>query len=97
MSDLLLKIGSDSHSLSQAPYLAPGAQRDFMIGLEDFKGVSAPEFICVNSVAGHAVNRHSGEVSRIAQFRIRQSGHPRYLLVYLTADGLITDVDLADD
>ena len=97
VSDLLLKIGSDSHSLSQAPYLAPGAQRDFMIGLEDFKGVSAPEFICVNSVAGHAVNRHSGEVSRIAQFRIRQSGHPRYLLVYLTADGLITDVDLADD
>ena len=97
VADLLLTLKGDSKPLAQAGYLAPGAQRDFANGLDDFKDVSAPEFIHIDELTGHKLNRHGGQVAKVAEFRVRHSGRNRFLFVYLTATGLITDVDLADD
>jgi hypothetical protein len=41
--------------------------------------------------------RHGGKISRVLYFQWKTDKTARYMQVYMTADGLITDEDVVDD
>jgi hypothetical protein len=55
------------------------------------------EYIDSQSVAGRNIQRHRGEVSRISYYKLVTEKKIRYLMVYLTSDGLVTDFDYVED
>ena len=54
-------------------------------------------FLAEQDVAGRKIERHKGEVSRILHYRLVTDKGDRFLLVHMTADGLITDYDIVED
>ena len=43
------------------------------------------------------MERHNGKVARIMYYRMTTGDGERHLLVYLTSEGTITDVDVDDE
>lgn len=77
--------------------LTPGAHKDFPGGLPELAGVPSLAFLASYDVAERQIERHDGKVSRVLYFRTALDNPGHALLVYLTANGLLTDIDLVDD
>ena len=43
------------------------------------------------------IERHKGDVSRVLHYRLMKDKGDRFVLVHVTADGLITDYDIVED
>ncbi len=54
-------------------------------------------FLAEQDVAGRNVERHKGEVSRVLHYRVVKDNGDRFVLVHVTADGLIADYDIVED
>jgi hypothetical protein len=48
-------------------------------------------------VAVRKIERHKSDVSRVIHYRLVKDEGDRFLLVHVTADGLITDFDIVED
>ena len=48
-------------------------------------------------VGDRGLERHGGKVSRVLYYKLVTDKATRYVLIYVTADGLITDEDVVDD
>jgi hypothetical protein len=53
-------------------------------------------FISAEDVSGRGIERHEGKVDRIITYKFGSATAPRYVLIYLTSDGLITDYDIVE-
>jgi hypothetical protein len=84
-------------AVEEAPGITPGARRDFAPGLRDLARLKSLAFIAAQDVAGRRIERHGGRVSRILYYRLVTDGDPRPILVYMTADGLVTDEDIVEE
>jgi len=80
-----------------APDIAPGAKRNFASYTTDFGGLKSLVFLAAYEVSDRGIERHGGKVSRILYYQLLNDRASRNLLVYLTADGLVTDEDKVDD
>ncbi len=88
----LLRAMTEGKSDAQA--LTPGALRDFGPGsMDDFAGITGVSFVGEEDVAGRGISRHGGSVARMLYLKATFGGAQRYVLVFLTKDGLLTDVD----
>ena len=77
--------------------MAPAARKDYVRGpAPEFAGIRSISYIDEFDVSGKKIERHGGMVSRIIYFRLVANGHSKFVLVYLTADGLVTDQDVVD-
>jgi CubicO group peptidase (beta-lactamase class C family) len=91
-------------AIASAPYMAPGARLDFQgqgSGFFDFVRSLLPDprtltYLGEEKVAGRGIERHGGQVDRIVYYDLGPGGPSRYLMIYVTPDGLITDYDPAD-
>ena len=86
-------------AVTNAKELTSGAQRDFARAgpwpaVAGYRGIS---FIGVQDVSARHLSRHGHPVDRIAYYTLTTDAARRALLVHLTKDGLITDVDDVDD
>ncbi len=54
------------------------------------------EFLACEEGADRGIERYGGQVARVCYYRLGASP-PLYLLVYLTADGLFTDLDVVEE
>lgn len=54
-------------------------------------------FLHAQAVAGRKIERHGSTVASVLAFRLGDVKPQRKLLVYLTAEGLLTDYDMVDD
>ena len=89
--------GVAAGSLSDAAPLTRGSRKDFGNGkVDELAGMSPLAFLREESVAGRPIERHGGKVDRVLFYQASIAGKPKYLLVYLTADGLFTDYDVVD-
>jgi len=74
--------------------VAPRAREDYARGPSpELAGISAISFITARDVSDRGIERHGGKVARILYCRLLTDRALRHVLVYLTADGLITDQD----
>jgi hypothetical protein len=84
--------------VATAPALTAGAQRDFSRGpWRAVAGYRSLSFLGTQDVEGRGLERHGVPISRIAYYMLTADAGQRPLLVYVTKDGLITDVDLVVD
>jgi CubicO group peptidase (beta-lactamase class C family) len=95
--DVLRALAQGGQVVATHPALTAGARRDFSRGpWPTAQGVTAVRFIGAEDVSRRKLERHDGAVDRIAYYTMSGKIGDRALLVYLTKDGLITDVDDVD-
>jgi hypothetical protein len=83
----------------ETPGLSPGTWGDYCVSgpVRGLVGIQSLEYIDSQNVAGRHIERHHGEVSRISYYKLVTATKTRYLIVYLTADALVTDFDYVED
>lgn len=82
--------------LEEASGLTSGAKRDFAEGMREPKTLKSLTFIHSENVAGRGIQRHQSAVSEIVTYQLKSNQPDTYILIYLTADGLVTDFDLVE-
>jgi hypothetical protein len=81
--------------MEQVAGIAPQAQKDFARGAApEFAGIRASSFIAARDVSDRPIERHGAKVARIYYYQLLTHNSPRRVLVYLTAEGLVTDEDV---
>jgi CubicO group peptidase (beta-lactamase class C family) len=95
---VLQAMAQSGKALAEVPYLSPGARQDFAaVALPELAGVQSISFIAAQDVAARGIERHGGKVNRILYYKLRTDKALRYVLVYLTDEGLVTDEDVVGD
>jgi CubicO group peptidase (beta-lactamase class C family) len=78
--------------------IAPQARKDYARGPSpELAGIRAISYIAVQDVSDRGIERHGARVNRILYYELLTDQVSRRVLVYLTADGLITDQDVVGD
>ena len=91
-----LTVGGMAVRISQQP--SPQARKDYSRGPSpELDGIRAISFITAQEVSDRGIERHGGKVARILYFGLLTDRAPRHVLVYLTADGLVTDQDTVNE
>jgi hypothetical protein len=83
-------------AVSSSPVITPGARHDFTNPWLPAAGLRSLQFVAAQNVEGRNIERHGSKVARVIYYRMITDKETRMLLVHLTADGLITDVDVVD-
>jgi CubicO group peptidase (beta-lactamase class C family) len=97
MVDAMKAMAQGGKAVEEEASIAAGGKRDFVSGSPDVEGLKSLSYIAVQDVADRSVERHGEKVSRILYYRMATDKSTRYLLLYLTADGLLTDYDIVDN
>jgi len=85
-------------SLRTVGGVTAGARSDFgAMTWPPVAGLKDATLVGVARVTGGEVVRHGGAVARVGYFRVTTDAGPRRIVVYFTADGLVTDVDVIDE
>jgi CubicO group peptidase (beta-lactamase class C family) len=95
----LKALGQGGNAVAESSMLTPGARADFGTGgtSRDLADIQSVVFLAEQDVVGRNIERHKGEVSRVLHYRLVKDKDDRFVLVHLTADGLITDYDIVTD
>lgn len=93
----LRALGEGGTALSSSPVITTGARHDF--GTNPWppaRGLRSLQFVAAQNVEGRNIERHGFKVARVIYYRMITDKGTTMLLVHLTSDGLITDVDAVD-
>ena len=96
VTHLLQSLGKGPPSPADSALVTDVARRD-LAGFGGLPPLQSLTFLEQQRVEARGLKRHGGAVASIAYYRWNGDKKPHTLLVYLTADGHITDFDLADD
>jgi len=78
--------------------IASQARKDYARGpSSELSGIQAITYIGEQAVADRPIERHGGKVNRVLYYKLITDSGTRHVLVYLTADGLVTDQDVVAD
>ena len=94
--DALDALAKGGKQLARVPGVTRGVRRDF-ISVHEFAGVRSLTFISSDDVSDRRIERHGSKVVRVNTYRFVTGRMTKYVLVYLTADNLMTDEDIVDD
>jgi CubicO group peptidase (beta-lactamase class C family) len=96
---VLKALGQGGKAITDSPALTPGARADFGTGgtSRDLADIQSVIFLAEQDVAVRKIERHKSDVSRVIHYRLVKDKGDRFLLVHVTADGLITDYDIVED
>ncbi|MEJ7709012.1 MAG: DUF3471 domain-containing protein [Pyrinomonadaceae bacterium] len=84
-------------SVEEVPGVAPGARQQFASGVPPLTKIKSISFVAEYDVHEQGIERHGGKVSRIRYYKLITDKAVRFVLVHLTAEGLVTDYDVVDD
>ena len=85
-------------AVEEVTNLAPQTRQDFSHGPSpEFAGLRSISFVAAQDVSRSGIERHGGKVSRILYYKLITDKPLRYVLIYLTADNLVTDEDVVQD
>jgi CubicO group peptidase (beta-lactamase class C family) len=83
------------HAVEEVAGVAGIARKDYARGpAPEFSGIKSIAFLDSQDVSGHGIERHAGKVKRVLYYKMLTDSATRYILVYLTADNLVTDQDV---
>jgi D-alanyl-D-alanine carboxypeptidase len=95
---VLKAFASGGKAVEEVSDVAPQARKDYSRGpAPEFAGIRAISFIAALDVSDRNIERHAGKVAHILYCRLLTDQVPRNVLVYLTADGLVTDQDVVGE
>jgi CubicO group peptidase (beta-lactamase class C family) len=97
VEDALMAMEQGGKAVEENVSIAPSAKKDFGPGSTDFVGFRSLAFVAEEDVAGRGIDRHGAKVSHVLYYRLVTDKQTRNLLVYLTAEGLVTDYDIVDN
>jgi len=98
VQDLLSDIARGGSGLGNSGFATPGIKNNFGTqAIGELVNVKSLTFLHEQVVAGREVERHGSKVDSVLAYHVSGIKPERTLLVYLTADGLLTDFDLVDD
>ena len=95
--DTVLRALGAGKATAVAAMLTAGALRDFRdheIG--ELTGITNVSFVGEEEIADRKITRHDSAVARIVYVGATIGGKPRFVLVHVAADGLITDYDVVE-
>src|SRR3954471_226266 len=92
----LRALSAGGVAVSSSPVITAGARHDFTNPWRPAAGLRSLQFVAAQNVEGRNIERHVSGVARVIYYRMITDKGTRMLLVHLTADGLITDVDVVD-
>jgi len=72
-------------------------RKDFANPIVEVDGFGKVVYVGEESVAGRGIERHHNKVDRILYYRMASVKGSSFVLIYLTADGLVTDLDAVED
>ena len=91
---VLMAFAKGGKPVEEVPLLAPQARQDYARGpAPELAGIQGITYVAEQDVAARGIERHGAKVSRVLYYRLLADRGTRYVLVYLTADGLVTDQD----
>ncbi|QHV99766.1 serine hydrolase [Spirosoma endbachense] len=93
----LKAMSQGGKAVEETPGITPGARRDFSGGSRELAGLKSISFINTMDVKGHGIERHDSPVGQILGYKVVTDKDPHYVIVHLTADGLVTDYDVVDN
>ncbi len=93
ISAALAAMRDGGATLASAVDVSPGARKDFSRGDSALADFARATYLGEEDVAGRGIHRHGGEVARVRLYRVPTERGVRYLLVHLTAAGVVTDYD----
>jgi CubicO group peptidase (beta-lactamase class C family) len=92
---VLKAFAQGGRAVEEVAGVAPQARKDFARGAApEFAGIRAISFIAARDVSDRRIERHGAKVARIYYYQLLTHNAPRHVLVYLTAEGLVTDEDV---
>jgi hypothetical protein len=95
---VLKAFAQGGKAVEAAEGVAPQARKDYARGPSpELSGIQGISFITGQDVSDRGIERHAGKVARVLYYRLVTDSGTRYVLVYLTADGLVTDQDVVSD
>jgi hypothetical protein len=84
-------------AVSNLKTLTAGARANLAGGpVRAVAGVRAVTFVASQDLTGRRIERHGGAVAKVLFYRLEGVEGNRWLLVYVTADNLITDYDVVE-
>ncbi len=94
----LRALGEGGQAIEQSPVITATAKADFGGRAQDvLQGFSSITYLLAEDVTGRGIERHGGQVATVLCYRLNDSTHGAFALVYLTADGMVTDYDVVND
>jgi CubicO group peptidase (beta-lactamase class C family) len=82
-------------ALRDAPDIPPGTKQDFAGGIgPGLEGLGALTWLGDEDVSDRRIYRHGADVTRVRYYRVAINGGRRYLLIHLTAEGSVADLDV---
>ncbi|HLJ53719.1 MAG TPA: serine hydrolase domain-containing protein [Chthonomonadaceae bacterium] len=95
--EALKAIAAGGKPVADSKALTPGAKDDFAPGEADLAGLQAIAYLGERDIAASKLTRHGGAIAKVLYYQWKTDKATRYLQVYLTAGGLVTDEDVVDD
>ncbi|MFD1140948.1 serine hydrolase domain-containing protein [Larkinella insperata] len=83
-------------ALTATSGVSSGAQAAFRDGFGKLTGFQSLTYVYTQEVGGRGIERHGSAVEKLVTYRLCPQKPVRYVLVHLTADGLVTDCDVVD-
>ena len=88
-----MQQGGDAMANAPVP---EGTRRVYRSGVAGLDGLDAMRYVGEENVTGRGIHRHGSDLARVRYYLLPPTdGHNRYLLVHLTAEGLVADLDPA--
>jgi hypothetical protein len=98
VESVLKAFAAGGKAVEEVSGVAPQARADYAHGpAPELAGIRELAFIAAQDVGQQNIERHGAKVSRILYGRMRTNSASRKILVYLTADGLVTDQDVGSE
>lgn len=93
----LRALAAGGAAAKESPVLTAGAKEDFGRPQAPLAGFSGLAFLLAEDVSGRGIERHGSAVATVLSYQLQGSTWGAFVLVYLAADGLVTDYDVVDD
>lgn len=93
-------LGRGGSAIADSALVTAGVKSDFgSQKVKELNGIASLKLLHEQDVSGLPFERHGGKVERVLSYQMRTGAKalPQYVLVYLTADNLVTDYDLVRD
>jgi CubicO group peptidase (beta-lactamase class C family) len=92
---VLRAFAGGGKAVEETPNIAPGARHDYSQGPSpELNEIQSIAFVAVLAVEDRDIERHGGKVDRVVLYRMNVKNGYRYVLVYLTIKGEVTDEDV---
>lgn len=96
LESVLNAMAQGGKAVADVTGVTPGVRQAFSQGAGSLFEMKPLTFIGAEDVSGRGIERHEGKVDQILTYKFGSATVPRYVLIYLTSDGLITDYDIVE-